>query len=191
MKKMQLIAIGGSAGGLEPVQKILTDLEPQDHLAVVITIHFPPRSKNLLPEILQDLCSFKIKEAESGETIRGRHVYIAPPDYHLSVERNHTLSLSTEAPVLYSRPAIDIMFSSAAEAFESNCIGILLSGASSDGALGLKKIKECNGFTIVQDPDEAQFKKMPLSAVELLHPDRILSTEQISPILRKLTQESK
>jgi len=127
-----------------------------------------------------------VKEAEDGENIQPGIVYIAPANYHLLVEKDRNLSLSVDRQVNYSRPAIDVLFETASWAYQKTLVGILLTGASNDGSLGLRSIQEQGGMTVVQDPSTAVAPFMPQSALDLIKVDHLLSLEKISTLLRNL-----
>lgn len=178
MSGSKIFVIGTSAGGVDILGKILPAFK-NAHCKVAVVIHMASGGPNLIPELMAPKCDFKVTEAIPGEPIENRHIYIAPTNYHLCIEPNHIMTLSSEDPVNYSRPSIDILFESAAYAFGKDTVGILLTGANNDGAKGLKTIKELGGLTILQDPDDAEFETMPLSALEIMRPDRVLKSEEI------------
>jgi two-component system, chemotaxis family, protein-glutamate methylesterase/glutaminase len=120
----------------------------------------------LLEEVLQSKCDIKIKQADEKETIEPNCVYVAPPDYHLLVERDGTFSLNSDPLVRFSRPSIDVLFETAAVAYGTELVAVLLTGANSDGTAGLKMIRDLGGYTIAQDPQEAQFAYMPQAAID-------------------------
>jgi two-component system chemotaxis response regulator CheB len=164
--KYQAIVIGTSAGGLRALSAILPRL-PADFPAVVIIVqHRSKDQRFLLEELLQDKCRIRVKQADEKEKIKKGQVYIAPPDYHLLVESDMTFSLSSDPQVNYSRPSIDVLFESAAAAYGSGLVGIVLTGANSDGSNGLSTIKNSGGLTIAQLPLDAEFPSMPQSAID-------------------------
>ena len=182
----EAVVIGASAGGMEAIIRLLTGLKPEFALPIMIVQHTSPSSDNYFIEHIQKKTGLIAKEASSGEKISGRLIFVAPPNYHLLVEKNKTLTLSTEEKVNYSRPSIDVLFETAAEAYYQKLIGIILTGASSDGSLGLKRIKQLGGYCIVQEPESAESKIMPKSAIKLAHPDKILKIDEISDFLNNL-----
>lgn len=187
-KRFKVIVIGASAGGIEAVREILSGLKRPMLSSVVIVLHIAAGPSSLLPEIFSYDTEFLVKEAQPGMPLEKETIYIAPPDYHLSIESNETLSLSTEDPVNYSRPSIDVLFESAAHAYKSEVLAILLTGANSDGAHGAQVIKKFGGKLVVQDPKEAAFPTMPESALELIEPDKILLLSEIRTMLTKLRE---
>lgn len=164
--KYKAIVIGTSAGGLHALSFILKALPFDYPIPVIVVQHRAKDQKELLEEVLQSKSKIRIKQADEKESIEAGIVYIAPPDYHLLIERDKTFSLSSDEPVCYSRPAIDILFETAALVFTDNLIGIILTGANNDGAAGIVAIKKKGGLTIAQDPAEAQFPLMPVSSIE-------------------------
>ena len=165
-KKFKAIVIGTSAGGLSALSILLEILPPDYPLPLVIVQHRSKDQKSLLEEILQARCKIKIKQADEKEKIEKSVVYIAPPDYHLLIENDFTFSLSSDARASYSRPSIDVLFESAAIAYGDTLIGIILTGANTDGVAGLQTIKKHGGVTIAQSPTDAEFPQMPRAAID-------------------------
>jgi two-component system chemotaxis response regulator CheB len=165
-RKFKAIVIGASAGGLAAVLTLIEKLPLDYPLAIIMVQHRTKDQKKLLEEVLQSRCKIKIKQADEKERIEKGIVYIAPPDYHLLIESDQTFSLSNEALVLHSRPSIDVLFESAAMCYKDALIGIILTGASADGASGLQTVKKHGGLTIVQSPAEAEFPYMPKAAMD-------------------------
>ena len=159
-------------------------------MPVVVVVHLPQDKNSILAELFRSKCLLDVREAEDKEPLQGGTVYFAPPDYHLLVERNRCLSLSSEEPVNYSRPSIDVLFESAADAFGEALVGVVLTGANSDGASGLKAIRAAGGTTIVQDPDTAQATAMPRAAFEACPDSLVLSLDMIATYLRNLGGQS-
>lgn len=182
---LKLVTIGASAGGISAFHEILPAFRGKK-VAVLVVLHLPPAGPNLIPSLFQDSCEFKIKEAESGESIEPGKIYIAPPGYHLSAEPNGTLSLSNEEEVNFSRPSIDILFESVAFAYKKTSMGILLTGANHDGSRGLNLIRDCGGITVVQDPKSAEYPVMPQSAIALFRPDFVLNLAEIAGLVGRL-----
>lgn len=186
MKDIEMVVIGTSSGGVEALMKILPHFKKPSPLAVALVIHLPADGKNLIPSLMKADCDFNIKEASSGETITPETIYVAPPDYHLSLEPNKTLSLSSEGSYNFSRPSIDILFDSAAYSYPRRTLGILLTGSNHDGSEGLKTIHEQGGFTIVQNPKGLDFPAMPQSALNLFTPNHVMTLDEISSFISKI-----
>lgn len=186
IKTYKAIVLGVSSGGMEAIKKIFTALPASFGIPMVIVQHVSPRSDSQWISILNKNCQLQIKEADEKEKIKKGIIYIAPPNYHLLIENDHTFSLTVDEKVNYARPAIDVLFETAAIAFKSNLIGIVLTGANHDGAAGLKMIKECGGLCIVQDPATAVSPYMPQSAIALAEPDYVLMLDDIINLIIRL-----
>lgn len=159
------VVVGSSAGAVETLAVILPFLPADFPLPILIVVHIPPDSDSLLVDIFEAKSKMRVKEAEPTEPLRPGTIYFAPPDYHLLVEADGHLSLSADEPVLFSRPSIDVLFESAADAFGERLIGIVLTGANSDGADGLRQICKAGGAAIVQAPESAYASAMPEAAL--------------------------
>jgi len=177
------VVIGASAGGFHALRKLLTKLPKGFSMPIFIVQHISPTSDNYMAQFLNGKAELKVKEADEKEIIVGGTVYIAPPNYHLLIEEDLTISLSTEGKVNYSRPSIDILFESAAYVYGDSLIGIVLTGANSDGATGLHTIKKFGGYCIVQEPTEAESTAMPLAAIEKVSPNDVLKLSDIAKLL--------
>lgn len=189
-KRYKAVVVGASAGGLEALQTILCRLPADFSLPVIIVQHLSPRSENVLAEVLNHQCLLVVKEAEEKEILKEGVAYIAPPDYHLLVEEDHSLSLSREERVNFSRPSIDVMFETAAAAYGRHLIGVILTGANEDGSQGLHKIKELGGTCVVQDPSTALVDRMPLAAISRVAVDHVVPISEIAALLLKLAEEN-
>ncbi|TSJ79698.1 chemotaxis protein CheB [Rariglobus hedericola] len=176
----ECIVIGGSAGSIDALINILPALPRDFALPVLVVIHLPPNERSLLAEIFGPRCQLPVKEAEDKEPLAGGTIYFAPPNYHLLVESDFTLSLSSDEPVFYSRPAIDILFETAADAYGNGLRAVVLTGASSDGAAGLRAVHRVGGLCFVQRPDTAEVSLMPQSALEACPAARSLNVQQIA-----------
>ena len=182
-RAFEAIVIGASAGGIKALLRLLPELPENFSLAVIIVLHMPDIFESKLAEIFRQHVKIPVKQAQDKESIKSGHLYFAPPGYHLSIEVGRTFSLSCEEPVHYSRPAIDLLMTSASDVYGDRLVGILLTGASQDGAEGLASIKEVGGFTVVQDPREAEIAIMPQAAINLQQPDLILSLDNMCKLL--------
>ncbi|MDF0732017.1 chemotaxis protein CheB [Pseudomonas entomophila] len=186
MNGIRAVVIGASAGGVAALFKVLGALPGDFSLPVLCVLHLPHDRHSQLAEVLQRRLQRPVHEARDKEPILAGLIYVAGPSYHLSVERDLRLSLSQEEPVHFSRPAIDFLFQSAADAYGAGLLGILLTGANEDGARGLAYIKNSGGRTVVQDPRDAQVALMPEAALALHRPDHILSLSGIGQLLATL-----
>ena len=180
----EAVVIGASAGALEALSLILPTLPADFGLPLFIVVHVPPDRESLLAELFGAKCRIKVREAEDKEPVHGGTVYFAPADYHLLVEPDKSLSLSNEEPVLYSRPSLDVLFESAADAYGPGLIGIVLTGANQDGARGLKAIAEAGGAAIVQNPLGAYAAAMPEAAIAEVPGAKVLSLHEIADYLQ-------
>jgi len=186
-----LLVVGGSNGGMEAFIKILEGLDDGFQLPIAFVLHQQRGSKSLLPAILGGHTQIRVSEPVDKEIIQPGNIYIAPPDYHLLIEPDKTFSYSYSEPLNYSRPSIDILFETAAEAFGNKVAGLLLTGANSDGSAGLKSITNKGGLAIVQDPETARSPEMPLSAISLGINQNILDLHAISQFLNILNIDFK
>lgn len=186
----EAVVIGASAGALEALSVILPALPAQFSLPLMIVVHLPPDKQSVMAELFQASCRINVREAEDKEPINGGTAYFAPPDYHLLVETDRHLSLSGDDPVLYSRPSIDVLFESAADAYGPALIAIVLSGSNQDGAAGLKAVFDCGGVAIVQSPDEAFASAMPEAAKASCPGAQVLSLGEIAAYLQKVSFRS-
>lgn len=172
--------IGGSAGSIKVVKAILTDLRIADSDAILICLHrLQSDTSSGLRDVLQYTSPIPIVEPIDRQAIQGGKIYLAPPNEHLVVEPDLCFSLSSSPLVQYSRPSIDVMLLSAAEVFQEKAVGILVTGANRDGALGMKAVRESGGTTIVQNPIECFIDTMPKAAMALTAIDHVLETEDI------------
>jgi two-component system chemotaxis response regulator CheB len=180
------VVIGASAGALEALSSILPHLDATFRLAVIVVVHVPPSRRSLLSELFSASCALPVEEAEDKQPIAAGTIYFAPPDYHLLVERDLSLALSSDDPVLFSRPSIDVLFETAAEAYGAGLTGIVLTGANHDGARGLSHVAAAGGTALVQEPDGAFASEMPRAAIRACPDATILSLEGILNYLRKV-----
>ena len=185
--KYEAIVIGVSSGGMQAM-KIMFSLLPKNfNTPIIIVQHIGTSSNSQWIQLLNNQSNVFLKEADEKEKIEDGNVYIAPPNYHLMIENDKTFSLTIDERVNYARPSIDVLFESAAIAYKDKLIGVILTGSSSDGSLGLKKIKDFGGLIIAQDPKTAESSYMPASAIAVVPMDYILSLEEIISLLVKLT----
>jgi two-component system chemotaxis response regulator CheB len=186
--RYDLVVVGTSTGGLHALTRLLSELPGTFPLPIAIVQHRSRDSDERLAHLLGGASSLPVSEAEDKEPLRGPGVYLGPPDYHLLVEVD-CLALSTEEPVAYSRPSIDVLFESAAYSHGSAVIGVLLTGANQDGTRGLKRIKERGGYVIIQNPESAESAFMPKHAVKNLLAHRVLNLDEIAEELLARARE--
>lgn len=181
--RIEAVVIGTSAGGLSALRIILEQLPKGFPLPVLIVQHISADSEDFWIKNLNAQCNIQVKEAEEKEEVTKGNAYIAPPDYHILLEHDHTITISQEEKVNFSRPSIDVLFETASDVYKDKLMGIVLTGASKDGATGLKKIKSKGGITVVEHPASAEFNLMPTEAIRASKPDHILSLQQIADLL--------
>jgi two-component system chemotaxis response regulator CheB len=177
-----MIVIGASSGGLRAMQTLLGGLPKTFPLPVAVVLHRHRDAEDILQLVLQRSSALPLIEVTDKELIRPGQVYIAPADYHLLVEPNY-FSLSTDEPVLYARPSIDVLFESAADIFGRMAVGVVLTGASQDGARGAAEIQKQGGTVIVQDPATAESPLMPAAALAATRTNFVRPVEQIAATL--------
>jgi two-component system, chemotaxis family, protein-glutamate methylesterase/glutaminase len=182
----EAVVIGVSTGGMKALPKIIPELPKAYSLPVMIVQHHLHDADEFLAGYLNSLCDILVKSAESREVIKAQCVYIAPSGYHLQVERHKSLSLSVDPKVKHSIPSIDVLFETAAHAYQDKLVGVILTGASSDGCQGLETIKKYGGLAIVQDPDTAQSPYMPRVAIDCVDIDHIIPLDEMGVFLRTL-----
>lgn len=181
----EIVVIGASAGGLQALQTLLAALRADFPLPIVIVQHRGKESELNLCDYLVAHTGLAISEPDDKEEICGRHVYLAPRDYHLLIEKK-CFALSTDGPVGFARPSIDVLFESAAEEYREKTVGVILTGRNRDGARGLAKIKAYGGLTLVEDPVSAASAEMPQAAIDASQVDRVLPLSEIAPVLEDL-----
>lgn len=187
MSSVALVAIGASWGGLHAIEMVLGALPEDFGAPVVIAQHRQVDSSDgMLVRLLDARCALTVCEAEDKQTLDRGVVVVAPPDYHLLVESG-TVALSVDAPLNFSRPSIDVLFNSAADAYGARVAGVVLTGANSDGALGLAQIADRGGTAIVQDPETAERREMPDAALSATPTARVLALAEIGPALAQLS----
>jgi two-component system chemotaxis response regulator CheB len=184
--RYQLVVIGVSAGGLQALKEIFMNVSKDFRIPVIIVQHMHANSDTFMSNYLDKLSPLTVKEAEEKEKIKPGTVYIAPPNYHLLVEQDRAISLTLDGKVNYCRPSVDVLFESAADAFGSELVGIILTGSNSDGAEGMKSIKEKGGLLLVQDPTTAEMASMPMAVIRQTQVDHVLGLDKIAPFLNKL-----
>lgn len=187
--RLDAIAIGGSAGSIEALGVVLPALPAGFHAALLVVLHLPRERPSLLCNIFRQRCALPVREAQDKEPVEPGTVYFAPPDYHLLVDSGPRLCLSADAPLNFSRPSIDVLFESAADEYGPRLMAVLLSGANSDGARGLRAVQAAGGATVVQSPDSASSMAMPQAALALIQPDQVLPPARIAALLTTLHKE--
>ncbi|MCA1854817.1 chemotaxis protein CheB [Massilia oculi] len=185
-RRIELVVIGGSAGGVDALIGLLPELPAGYGPTVVCILHVPADRDSRLAELFELRAALPVREARDKEPLVPGVIYFAGSGYHLSVERERCFSLSCEPPVQFARPAIDVLMESAADAYGPRLAGILLTGANHDGADGMRRIRERGGLTVVQDPAEAFSSAMPEEAIRRCAPHLVLPLSGIRTLLPML-----
>lgn len=180
-----LVVVGTSWGGLAALRTLVAGLPPAFQMAVVLVQHRHKDSDHLLRTLLQERSTLEVCEVEDKMPLERGRIYVAPPDYHTLVEPGH-FSLSTEAPVRFSRPSIDVTFLSAADSYGHRTVGIVLTGANGDGSEGLRRISDRGGMALVQDPSTAESALMPAAAVKAVPRARVMDLPELVKFVAQL-----
>ncbi|HZT42602.1 MAG TPA: chemotaxis protein CheB [Chthonomonadaceae bacterium] len=181
----EIVVVGTSMGGLAALERLLAGLPPAFPLPLAVVQHRRAGSNGMLATLLRRCCALPVREPHDKEKIEAGRVYLAPADYHLLIEEGE-FALSTEGPVRYSRPSIDVLFASAADTYGKDVIGVVLTGANDDGAQGAARIKAAGGLLIVQSPETAESAVMPRAALAAAAADKVLPLSEIAPCLVSL-----
>lgn len=188
--RYRAVAIGVSTGGVEALKRVLPVLPASFPLPLLVVIHIAVASGDGLARLLDAASQLRVKEADEGELLAPGTVYIAPPGYHLLVELDGRLALTLDPPVSFARPSADVLFESASACYGAALVGVVLTGAGSDGARGLAHIRAGGGYTIVQDPDGAAMDSMPRTALALHTPNRVITLDDLPVLLEQLAAET-
>ena len=187
-QRLEAIVIGASAGGIEALSTLLPPLPHPYPLPIIVVLHVPPDRPSQLEALFAAKCRVPVHEAEDKMPVQPGHVYFAPPGYHLLIEADRTFSLSTEPPVFYSRPSVDVLFESASYVWREKLMGVLLSGANDDGGKGLAEIHGRGGVTIVQHPSTASAPEMPRAGIASHTPSWVLPLAPMAQLLAGLSK---
>jgi two-component system, chemotaxis family, protein-glutamate methylesterase/glutaminase len=183
---IEAIVVGGSAGALDALTAILPALPAAYPIPIALVLHIRADRPSHLAKVLSNQCALEVREADDKERLVPNTLYIATPGYHLLIERDRSFALSVDELVHFSRPSIDVLFESAADAYGSGTLGLLLSGANEDGARGLARIKQLGGLTLVQTPETAAVATMPNAALGLFKVDHVLPPAELGRFLAQL-----
>jgi two-component system chemotaxis response regulator CheB len=185
----EIVVVGASAGALQALSHLFGALPPDFAPAAAVVVHVPARGPNLIVQVLSTRTSLPLLEIEDKLPVLGGTVYFAPADYHALIESNHRFALNADEPVNFSRPSVDALFESAAHVYGPAALGVVLTGANSDGAAGLRAIRDAGGFTVVQDPPSASVADMPRAALAAVgRPDLVADLDGIAALLRSLSR---
>jgi two-component system chemotaxis response regulator CheB len=190
LTRYQIIVIGGSAGAMAALTKLLPVFPAGYPLPIVIAQHLHPWQDDYHLEHFGDQCALTVKEAADKESIEAGTIYFAPPNYHLLINDDKTFSLSVDDKVNYARPSIDVLFESAVDVYAPWLVGVILTGANNDGAEGLRLIKESGGLAIVQDPQTAESAYMPKAALAATKVDYVLPLPEIGKLLLEIPRRA-
>ena len=187
MGKKEIIVIGGSAGSIDVLLKVLPTLPVNFPLPIIVVVHRKDSRDELLEGLLKSRSKMAVKGAEDKMKLNNSTIYIAPAGYHLLIEQDHSFSLDISEKINYSRPNIDVTFASVVDVYKGKIIGILLTGANDDGARGMKLIKDAGGYTVIQSLESSMIDIMPEAAETLSKPDKFLSPSEISEFLNGIS----
>jgi two-component system chemotaxis response regulator CheB len=182
-RTVDAVAVGASAGGIDALLTLFSALQAPFRGSVLTVLHLPEDHDSRLAEVFAARLALPVREAQPRAPLHGGCVYFAPPGYHLLLERDRTFALSCDPPVLFSRPSIDVLMQSCADALGPQLAAIVLTGANEDGAAGLAAVHAAGGLTAVQDPAEAAHATMPQAALRAAEPDYVLPLAQLGELL--------
>lgn len=185
-REVGALSVGGSAGAVEALSRLLPALEPACGIPVFVVVHLPRERPSRLVEVFAGKCRVPVGEADDKQPVEAGRIYFAPPDYHLLVDEGPRLALSVDDPVHFSRPSVDVLFQSAADAYGARLMAIVLSGANEDGAAGLAAVARAGGMTLVQRPDSALATAMPLAALRAAPASAALDLADLADTLRSI-----
>jgi len=187
----EIVAIASSAGGVAALMRVLSQLPAALPVPIVVVQHLDPRHRSLMAEIMGRHSPLAVKEAEERDHLAPATVYFAPPDQHLLVNTDSTLTLTRTELVHFVRPSADLLFESVAAAYGARSIAVVLTGTGVDGAMGVKAIKKCRGTVIVQDQESSEFFGMPHAAITTGDVDFVLPLDEIAEAVRTLVMENR
>lgn len=180
-----IFVIGASSGGVEVLQRLVSQLPSDFPGAIFIVLHLPPRARSFLPQILTRSGPLKAVHPEDGAKIKHGSIYVAPPDHHILVQRDH-IHLSLGPKEQHHRPCINVLFRSAAVAHGDRVVGVVLTGELDDGTAGLWEVKRRGGIAVVQNPEQTAFPSMPLSALREVAADYVVDIDSMAELLTRL-----
>ena len=188
LRRCEALLIGASAGAVEALSLLLPVVPQASRLPIIVVVHLPQNRASLLPELFRSRCAVSVREPEDKQPISAGTIWFAPSNYHLLLEKERTFSLSVEPPVNFSRPSIDVLFESAADAFGSKLCALVLTGANGDGALGALAIRRQGGLVAVQNPDGAAAQEMPNAAIAAADPQVIATLPELAELILQATR---
>lgn len=188
-RAFDIVAITASAGGVNAISTLLAGLPRDFPAAIVIVQHLDPHHRSLMAEVLSRRTSLIVKQAQEGDVLKPATVFVAPPDRHLLVNPDGTVSLSRSELVHFVRPSADLLFDSMAASYKHRCIGVVLTGTGSDGAFGVESIKKVGGVVLAQNEASSSFFGMPGAAIRTGGVDLVLPLDEIADTLVRLVQK--
>jgi len=187
LSRCEALVMGASAGAIDALNQILPGVAESARIPVVVVVHLPPNRQSLLPVIFAARCLARVSEPEDKQPMTPG-IWFAPSNYHLLLEADRSFAFSTDLPVNFSRPSIDVLFECAADVFAERLVCIVLTGANDDGAYGASMIRRSGGLVIVQDPDSAEARQMPDAAISRANPQIIAPLPEITELVRLATR---
>jgi len=184
----EALVVGGSAGAVEALNQLLPAVSEAARVPVVVVVHLPPNRPSLLTEVFAVRCAVPVREPEDKQPIAAGCIWFAPPNYHLLLEVDRSFAFSTDLPVNFSRPSIDVLFESAADLFREALCCVVLTGANEDGARGASSVRRRGGLVIVQDPSCAEATQMPIAAIASANPQVVATLPEIAELIGLLTR---
>ena len=187
LSRTEALVMGGSAGAVEALNQLLPEVAEAARIPVIVVVHLPPNRPSLLPEIFAARCRAPVREPEDKQPLSAG-IWFAPSNYHLLLEADRSFAFSTDLPVNFSRPSIDVLFECAADVFGEKLGCVVLTGANDDGAHGASVVRRKGGLVIVQDPNSAEAKQMPNAAISRANPQIIATLPEITELIRLATR---
>jgi two-component system, chemotaxis family, protein-glutamate methylesterase/glutaminase len=187
LRASEALVLGASAGAVEALNQLLPGVPEDARIPVVVVVHLPPNRPSLLPEVFAPRCRARVLEPEDKQPMTAGSIWFAPSNYHLLLEADRSFAFSTDLPVNFSRPSIDVLFESAADVFGPRLCCIVLTGANDDGAQGASLIRQKGGLVIVQEPSTAEAREMPNAAIVRANPQIVAPLPEIAELLRLAT----
>jgi len=184
----EALVVGASSGAVEALTQLLPAVPAAARIPVVVVVHLPANRPSLLVEVFASRCSARVREPEDKEPMTAGSIWFAPSNYHLLIEADRSFAFSTDLPVNFSRPSIDVLFESAADTFARSLCCVVLTGANEDGALGASSVRKRGGLVIVQDPNSAEAKQMPSAAIARANPQIVTTLPEIADLIGLATR---
>lgn len=182
------LVMGGSAGAIDVLNRLLPVVPRAARIPLIVVVHLPPNRPSLLPDLFRGRCAARVAEPDDKVPVAAGTIWFAPSNYHLLIERDHSFSLSLDPPLRFSRPSIDVLFESAADAYTDRLCAIVLSGANDDGALGSKAVRRSGGLVIAQDPNDADSAPMPEATIARARPQIVATVTELAELIALATR---